>query len=229
MDLRCKTLWTLIVSLVLAAGTWSLSLRSVKADASSSDRNHSETTTSRPSNVVDDQLVRKLLGGQSSATDTVKETLDHMERATKQLTERLDPGPETQKIQTEILKGLDRLIEEAGKSRNAPTKRRRIRRKAQRPADSQRQTKRQKQAGDGQAASAPEGSLGAKDTQKSSRKKDRLGRADLARRWGFLPERDRDEFTQGIEEQFMPKFREQILHYYRSLAEESQKNEQDQP
>jgi len=40
---------------------------------------------------------------------------------------------------------------------------------------------------------------------------------------GVLPDRDRMEVSQGFDEAFLPKFREQIMRYYRRLAEAAQK------
>ncbi|MCG8403878.1 MAG: hypothetical protein MI923_01645 [Phycisphaerales bacterium] len=194
----------------------------------SANSDHAGVTTTQPSDVVDDQLVRKLLGGQSSARDTVEATLGHMEEAADRLTERLDPGKETQKIQEEILNGLDRLIEEAGKSRSAPDRHRRVRRKTDRPSKGQRRADGQKRSGTSGVAPVPQGPAG-EDASKKGRNKGKPTKADLARQWGFLPERDRDEVIQGFDEKFLPKFREQIHDYYRNLAEEAQKSGQVRP
>ena len=39
------------------------------------------------------------------------------------------------------------------------------------------------------------------------------------RGWGHLPQRDRDELLQGIDEEFIEQYRPQIEQYYRALTE----------
>ena len=56
---------------------------------------------------------------------------------------------------------------------------------------------------------------------KAARRKAKPDKTDLARQWGFLPQHDRMEVSQGFDEEFLPRFHEQILRYYRDLAREA--------
>lgn len=178
--------------------------------------------TTRPSDVVDPELVRRLLGGQSTSVDTVDQTLAKLDRATDLLTRQHDAGARTQEAQQEVIAGLDKLIEEARKSRAASrggnkSKRRREERSGQRQSSSRRAS--------GSAAPHPTGEgEGGKPAQGPDADKKKQGRSvqgELTRGWGFLPQRDREEIAQGFDEQFMVKYREEIKQYYRTLAEQA--------
>lgn len=179
-------------------------------------------TTTRPSDVVDPELVRRLLGGQSTSLDTVDETLAKLDQATDLLTRQRDAGAKTQEAQQDVVVGLDKLIEEARKNRaasrgGAKSKRRREERPGQRQSSSRRAS--------GSAAPHPtgegEGSKPAQGPDADKKKQGRSVQGELTRGWGFLPQRDREEIAQGFDEQFMEKYREEIKQYYRTLAEQA--------
>lgn len=178
--------------------------------------------TTRPSDIVDPELVRRLLGGQSTSLDTVDETLAKLDRATELLTRQRDAGAKTQEAQREVIAGLDKLIEEARKNRaasrgGAKSKRRREERSGQRQSSSRRAS--------GSAAPHPtgegEGGKAAQGPDADKKKQGRSVQGELTRGWGFLPQRDREEIAQGFDEQFMEKYREEIRQYYRTLAEQA--------
>ncbi len=180
----------------------------------------------REGSKVDEQLVRRLLGGQSSAVDAVEQTLSRMEEASEGLRDRLDPGEKTQVVQKQILVGIDKLIEEASKNRAATRDQTStVRRRQAKPSGRSSAGASQKAASQGKAPAAS--SRPADDhpqTARGERGKGEADKADLTRGWGFLPQRDRDEISQGFDEQFPAKYRERIMEYYRSLAEEAQRS-----
>ena len=45
---------------------------------------------------------------------------------------------------------------------------------------------------------------------------------EFRRGWGNLPQRDRDEVLQGIDEDSLEKYRRQIESYFRALAEDQE-------
>jgi hypothetical protein len=58
-----------------------------------------ETRKPRPSrSPVDEELVKRLLGGQTSVVDAVEETLSRMKEASEDLSDRLDTGNQTQGV-----------------------------------------------------------------------------------------------------------------------------------
>jgi len=174
--------------------------------------------TSRPATTVDQELVRKLLGGQASSVDAVESTLSEMERAAVRLTESMDTGLDTQKVQGRVIAGLDRLIEQARRNRAAAKPGKAMRRAAERrPRPSPSQGKRPAEAAPNaskeqsrRAAEAP----GAGEREGLRR----ADKAELSRGWGYLPLREREEIAQGFDDDFLPKYREQIIRYYQDLA-----------
>ena len=127
-------------------------------------------------------------------------------------------------MQKKISEGLDELIQEASKQSGRARKGASVRRRHRRPP---RRRPRPASKSDGQSARAgptPKAGKGAAgDGRDGGRDKTKTNKADLARRWGFLPEHDRLEISQGFDEEFLPKFRERILRYYRELAEQGRR------
>ncbi len=187
-----------------------------------------EVATTQPAPKIDPELVRRLLGGESSTLDNVEETLARMEKAEKLLTEERDCGEATQQAQQQVLAGIDKLIEEARKNQvsargGSQYRRRRESRPNPQPASREESTGKSgsKAATAQQAGQAPaDGGTGAEGERAGAK-------AELARGWGYLPQRDRDEISQGFDEEFIAKYREQILRYYRQLAEQAQQRQAD--
>lgn len=184
----------------------------------------SATTTSQPAVVVDPDLVRRLLGGESSAVETVEQTLSRMDEAKRLLTEDLNCDARTQDAQAEVLDGIDKLIEEARKSQVSSRGGSKFRRKREARPDRRKSPAEQtagraapKSASGTEAGQAPAGGSAARSGDRRSDK------AEFSRGWGFLPQRDRDEISQGFDEEFISKYRDQIMDYYRRLAEDARK------
>lgn len=179
---------------------------------------------SQPAVKVDPELVRRLLGGESSAVDTVEQTLSRMDEAKRLLTEDLNCDARTQDAQAEVLVGIDKLIEESRKSQVSSRGGSKFRRKREARPD-RRQSPEEATAGRAapksasgtEAGQAPAGGSAARSGDRRSDK------AEFSRGWGFLPQRDRDEIAQGFDEEFISKYRDQIMDYYRRLAEDARK------
>jgi hypothetical protein len=119
------------------------------------------------------------------------------------------------------------LIEEAAKNRAASRDRSStVRRKQSKPSGRPSAGASQKAASQGKV---PPPSSQPADMPQNAKARDRgkgdADKADLSRGWGFLPQRDRDEISQGFDEQFPSKYRDRILEYYRTLAEEGRRDE----
>lgn len=174
---------------------------------------------------VDEELIHRLLGGQTSIVDAMERTLSRMEDASQGLLDRLDVGEETQRAQKDILTGINQLIEEA--SKNRPSSRDRsssVRRRQERPEGRSTPGDFQKAASQGKAPPAASRPTDPGQAGRREKGKGDADKSDLARGWGFLPQRDREEISQGFDEQFPAKYRERILEYYRQLAEEAKRN-----
>lgn len=184
------------------------------------------STTTQPSRGVDERLVRKLLGGESTALDTVETTLARMDEAAERLTNRLDPSDATQAIQKQVLAGLDQMIQAAERNSAGKSKGQQARRKTGRRPSGRRRGRAAAKSGSSKSVPTAKGGQGDGDRGKRGKPSaDESNQADLARQWGFLPQRDRLEVAQGFDEEFLPKFREQIQRYYRRLADQAQRSE----
>ena len=169
---------------------------------------------------VDEELVKRLLGGKTSAVDAVEAALSAMVRAGDRLHDNLDPGEGTQAAQKEALANIDKLVEQARSNKPVSKDSSQVRRRPERKPDRSRSAGQQKASAPGPAPS--KGDAGAPGT--SGKESRRLtDRAELSRGWGFLPPKDREEISQGFDDQFHPKYRAQIERYYRELAARAEK------
>ncbi|MCZ6699146.1 MAG: hypothetical protein O7D94_09475 [Planctomycetota bacterium] len=193
--------------------------------AGSGDSGPASDTSPRPSSQpadtqIDDDFVRKLLGGESTDLGAIEATLEKMDESARLLKLRLDAGEKTQALQEDVLSGIDRMIAQArkqgGKSKGGSRRRRTSRPQRNRKPPEDTQPK-----GAGQPDALAGGSSGGAPGEGGDKTGGRRSAAGEATRgWGFLPERDRDEIIQGFEETFMSKYREHIERYYRLLARE---------
>jgi hypothetical protein len=214
----------LVAASLLAGGAVSY----VAAQPAGSPRPTSRPTT-RPSTAIDERLVKKLLGGQTSVLDTVETTLAEMDRAAAALSDSLDPGRDTQRVQKRVLDGLDQLIEQARRNRGSGSPSQSTRRHAERRRSDpgQRRGDDRKKAADPGRGSKSDSAAAASDSGAGGgvRPSDK---AELSRGWGFLPQRVREEIAQGFDEEFLGKYREEIIRYYRDLAKAAETSKKDQ-
>lgn len=178
---------------------------------------------SRPvDDVIDFELVEELSGGRSSARDTVDVMLSKMKRATGLLRDQFDAGEETQLLQKNIVSGIEGMIDTAEKSALSGKPSGKKRKSSVRPPKAGQKPEKQEK----KPASGGTGKKGGGAQEKSGKSVEKEGKeadkADLARRWGFLPEQDREALLQGFDENFMPKYRDEIMRYYRNLSVEAQ-------
>lgn len=166
-----------------------------------------------------DEMVRKLLGGESTVVDQVDRMLQDMGEATTRLTAQLDAGSETQAAQRRALEGLDVLIRQAGENRRASPQTSRVRPRGERDAQRRRTPDERKQTNQGKGGQAQRGGPGAAGGAGEDSANKKAAKAEMVRGWGYLPGRERDEVIQGFDEEFLAKYREQIMEYYRRLAE----------
>lgn len=166
-----------------------------------------------------DEMVRKLLGGESTVVDQVDRMLQDMGEASTRLTAQLDAGSQTQAAQRRALEGLDVLIRQAGENRRASPQTSRVRPRGERDAQRRRTPDERKQTNQGKGGQAQRGGPGAAGGAGEDSANKKAAKAEMVRGWGYLPGRERDEVIQGFDEEFLAKYREQIMEYYRRLAE----------
>lgn len=180
-------------------------------------------------------------GDAPQATDAVQEKLDgkqlaealdravaDMGRVAQRLGDGDDPGLDTQRLQEEILRRLDQLVEAAeqqqsssssgsgsGSSSNQDSSAQNAGQSTpagQEPGAGQQTGSAATAAGENPGGFSP-GQVGPIDPGQ--------GAIDEVRReWGALPPRLRDELTNGLDEAYSPVYRQLTEAFYRRLAEE---------
>lgn len=173
-----------------------------------------------PDDLIDPELVEQLSGGGTTARDSVESTLDQMKSAAIRLRDQYDAGPMTQRLQERAIAGIDQMITAAEQSASSPKQASRRRSTAKPRRAEQKGEQSREKSTDGAANQKGGGTTEKSDGRVEKQAKD-AERADLARRWGFLPEQDRDAVLEGFDEDFMPRYRDEILRYYRNLSVEA--------
>ncbi len=171
--------------------------------------------------VDDADLVRKLTNpdGEKPAEDPsekLKDMVDHMGQSQSRLTQK-DVGAVTQETQRRIVTDLDVLIEIVRKQQEQS--------KSQPKSAPQPGEKRDPTQSQNHSAKPKPGTNAAQDSQLSNGEilnppsngtqiQDK-GPAE----WGNLPPKDRDLISNGVNEQYLPAYKEMIDRYYQALAE----------
>ena len=155
-----------------------------------------------------------------------------MEDVARRLARAYDAGSNTQRMQIEILRKLEAVLEAAkqqqqqqgggGSSSSDPNARQQdqgAQGNASRPGDPSAQAGGQPSQGQPNG----QGTTSAGDGTRRTRPIEYPGLPsmdELRERWGNLPPRLRDELLEGLNESFSPAYRRQTEAYYRRLAEE---------
>lgn len=171
---------------------------------------------------------------EASMDDLVTRAIEGMKSASERLSSEKDVGIGTQRIQEDVVRTLDRLLEEAERQQ----KQRSSSRSSSRSQSSgQKQGEGDPQEQNGQQRSAPRSARGNQDSQGASqspgetaaeRERDDAagspGELDEARiEWGRLPERVRELVLQGRRDRVSSMYERLTREYYRRLAEEASK------
>lgn len=148
------------------------------------------------------------------------EAVRQMDDAADLLERARDPGVRTQRIQDEILRKLDVLIEKAEQSQSSSSSSSSSSQQQQQSPTDQQQQQQQSQEGQSQSGEPQEGvSPGRQDGPLG----DALDAAKAA--WGSLPDRVRSALVEGADEEFSSIYKRMTEEYYRRLAEQRE----DQP
>jgi hypothetical protein len=178
-----------------------------------------DTQPAPPEDRGAEDLARRLIEGESSGDDgdVMGQLLRLMDDAQNRLHREFDPGEPTQTVQRRIIERLDDAIklalmnrstsatppQDAGDMREMP------------PTEKDKQSQPDPSAsGDESKRPAAQDAAGGEDLKR------RMGQLrELRRGWGNLPQRDREEIMQGLEEASLDRYRDLIERYYRALAE----------
>ncbi len=176
---------------------------------------------------------------EASLQDLVQKALEGMRSASSRLTDQSDAGLGTQRIQEDVVKSLERLLEEAQKqqkkqqgsrSSSSSASRSQQQRKSGEPQGpserngQQRQPERSRGQGQQKSSSSASGDVeaevGTRDTDEAAVG----GELSESRvEWGQLPERVRELVLQGRRDRVSTIYERLTREYYRRLAEEASK------
>lgn len=148
--------------------------------------------------------------------DEFKKAVTLMGDAAKRLQEAKDPGLETQRLQQDILKSLDKMISDAQKNQQQKKSKQKQQQQQQQSQSQGAQQKRQPQQQQSQASPSPEGGLPEIPRQDGPGRT----RAGNSSTWGDLPARVRDALVEGINDRFSARYRQKTEEYYKRLAED---------
>lgn len=171
---------------------------------------------------------------EASIDDLVTRAIDGMKSASERLSSARDAGIGTQRIQEDVVRTLDRLLEEAQRQQQQRSS---SRSSSRSQSSAQKQSEGDPQEQNGQQRGAPRNARGSQDAQGATqstgdaaaeRERDEAtgssGELDEARiEWGRLPERVRELVLQGRRDRVSSMYERLTREYYRRLAEEASK------
>jgi hypothetical protein len=163
------------------------------------------------------ELERRL--NAEEAEDAFKDAVRQMGEVADALRVGRDPGLRTQRVQEDILKKLDRLIEQAEQNPSSSSSQSQSQSQP-RPQQRQQQQQQSQQSqssnaqGDNTSEMTPPGG-------QQGQLRDMLDAAQAA--WGSLPPRVRDVLLQGSSDRFSTLYESMTEEYYRRLAEEGRR------
>lgn len=136
-----------------------------------------------------------------------------METTTRRLVDGQDAGVVTQRMQDDVVRLLDQVIEAAARSQGGSSGSSSQSQSEQNRASQPNQPTPSEQPGacDPEAAQMPPGSTGVEGG---------AGAAGAAAAWGALPERLREALMQGLSDRYSSVYERATESYYRRLAEE---------
>lgn len=168
---------------------------------------------------------------EASMQDLVQRAMDGMKTAAERLADAKDPGLGTQRVQEDVVRTLDRLLEEAQKrqgkkssSSKSGSKKKQSSKQddgKQDPSEQNGQQQRQNsRSANNQSNAADPG-----DGEKSDTRDDGVAESseleETRMEWGQLPERVRELVLQGRRDRVSTIYERLTREYYRRLAEEA--------
>ncbi len=157
-------------------------------------------------------LARKL--NDEGEEDDFSRAVTLMGDAAKRLDEGKDAGLQTQRVQEDVLKALDKMISDAQKNQQ----KQKSKQKQQQPQPSPSPSQSQKQQKGQQQGAKPSPESGVPQVPRE----DGPGktRAGNTAAWGDLPARMREALVEGLNDRFSARYRQKTEEYYRRLAED---------
>lgn len=145
--------------------------------------------------------------------DDFKATVDLMKETSDRLVAQSDPGLDTQRLQEQVLRKLDKLIDDAQKNQGKSSK--------QKPKDQndQDQNPNQQQQQSSQSKPTPQPGTQAQggDVPQQQAQPNSVA-AGASAAWGGLPPHVRDALMQGLSDRFSTSYQRLTEEYYKRLA-----------
>ncbi len=177
---------------------------------------------------------------EASMQDLVRKAIDGMKTASARLGEQNDPGLGTQRVQEEVVKTLQRLLDEAEKqqrqssssssSSSSGSRSSGKQSKDGKSGDPKERNGQQRQSGQQRSqGSKTESTSGSGDSETDPGMRDSDAAAEAGElsetrvEWGQLPERVRELVLQGRRDRVSTLYERLTREYYRRLAEEASK------
>lgn len=146
-----------------------------------------------------------------SAVGLMRESADRLGKAK-------DPGLQTQRVQDEILKKLDKLIEDA--KQQSQQKQKQQQQQQQQDQQQQQQNQQQSSQSQQQQQQQPSGNAQGGNTPRRDGQPRQQNAGNMAE-WGNLPARVRDALMQGSSDNFSATYERLTEEYYKRLAQQT--------
>ncbi|MFO0830664.1 MAG: hypothetical protein U0637_02360 [Phycisphaerales bacterium] len=162
-------------------------------------------------------LDRRLASDQVS--DDFVQAVSMMRDTSERLTTAGDVGLETQRLQQEVLRRLDKLIDDAKKQQQSSKKQSKSQQQSQ--DQDQQQNQQQKQSSQQQKPQAQQAGANAQGGNVPRQNADlKAPPAGASASWGDLPPHVRDALMQGFSDKFSATYEQLTQEYYKRLAEQ---------
>lgn len=169
---------------------------------------------------------------EATLQDLVARAVDGMKTASDRLTDAKDPGLGTQRVQEEVVRTLDRLLEEAQKqqgkkkssSSSSSSKQKKDGEKSQDPSEKNGQQQKPSKSQQQQQNDASKSGENNESANNQTRGDEVAQGGELSEsriEWGKLPERVRELVLQGRRDRVSSIYERLTREYYRRLAEEA--------
>ncbi|MFM2164346.1 MAG: hypothetical protein RL325_783 [Planctomycetota bacterium] len=164
---------------------------------------------------------------EASMSDLMQRAVDGMKTASERLTDGKDAGLGTQRIQEDVVKTLDRLLQEAQRrqSKSSSSKSSSKRNAKDDPSEKNGQQQKQRQQQQRQRSASTQSSTSGDQESAEGTRDDAVAEmqelTESRIEWGRLPERVRELVLQGRRDRVSTIYERLTREYYKRLAEEA--------
>ncbi len=157
------------------------------------------------------------LAGQDVSEDFLQ-AVSMMRETSERLTSANDTGLETQRLQQEVLKRLDKMIEDAKKNQKSKQKQKQQQQQDQDQQQNQEQQQSSQQKQQQQQQQSAQTAQGGNVPKQNAQLK--APPAGASASWGDLPPHVREALLQGFSDKFSATYEQLTQEYYKRLAEQ---------